>query len=288
VSGDAAQGKLMALPVAAARGAAAPRAAHPDTLSVLGVPVSDLSMDDAIAYLEQILGRQPRSTPHAVFFVNAHTLNLACEDPSFREVLRSAHRVFGDGTGVRWAVRGLHGHRLQANVNGTDVVPLLFSRLAGRGLSYFLLGNTPERIERAAAHARQAFPGWRQAGFHHGYLGEPGSAAHAEAVAKINASGADMLLVGMGNPKQEQWIARHLPQLEVPLCMGTGGLFDYWVGDLVRAPRWVRRVGFEWLHLVIRQPHKSRRYFLGNPLFLSRVARSRWQGADRAEPRATR
>lgn len=288
MSSDTAHGDLMTLPNPPARRPTAPRAAHPDTLSVLGVPVSDLSMDDAIAYLEQILVRQPRSAPHAVFFVNAHTLNLACEDPSFREVLRGAHRIFGDGTGVRWAVRGLHGHRLQDNVNGTDVVPLLFSRLAGRGLSYFLLGNTAERIERAAAHARQAFPGWRQAGVHHGYLGEPGSAAHAEAVAKINASGADMLLVGMGNPKQEQWIARHLPQLEVPLCMGTGGLFDYWVGDLVRAPRWVRRVGFEWLHLVIRQPHKSKRYFLGNPLFLARVARSRWQGADRAEPGATR
>jgi N-acetylglucosaminyldiphosphoundecaprenol N-acetyl-beta-D-mannosaminyltransferase len=287
VSGDTAHGDLMALPTPPAHRPAVPRAVHPDTLSVLGVPVSDLSMDDAIAYLERILVNQPRSAPHAVFFVNAHTLNLACEDPPFREVLRSAHRVFGDGTGVRWAVRGLHGHRLKDNVNGTDVVPLLFSRLGGRGLSYFLLGNTAERIERAAAHARQAFPGWRQAGFHHGYLGETGSPAHAEAVAKINASGADMLLVGMGNPKQEQWIARHLPQLAVPLCMGTGGLFDYWVGDLVRAPAWVRRVGFEWLHLVIHQPHKSRRYFLGNPLFLARVARSRWQGTDGAEPGAT-
>jgi N-acetylglucosaminyldiphosphoundecaprenol N-acetyl-beta-D-mannosaminyltransferase len=287
VSGDTAHGDLMALPTPPARRPVVPRPVHPDTLSVLGVPVSDLSMDDAIAYLERILVNQPRSAPHAVFFVNAHTLNLACEDPSFREVLCSAHRVFGDGTGVRWAVRWLHGHRLKDNVNGTDVVPLLFSRLGGRGLSYFLLGNTAERIERAAAHARQAFPGWRQAGFHHGYLGETGSPAHAEAVAKINASGADMLLVGMGNPKQEQWIARHLPQLAVPLCMGTGGLFDYWVGDLVRAPAWVRRVGFEWLHLVIHQPHKSRRYFLGNPLFLARVARSRWQGTDGAEPGAT-
>jgi N-acetylglucosaminyldiphosphoundecaprenol N-acetyl-beta-D-mannosaminyltransferase len=281
MTSDTAQRDAMDVSGASGRRSAPPRAAHPDTLPVLGVPVSDLSMDDAIAYLEQILMRRPRSTSHAVFFVNAHTLNLACEDPSFREVLRGAHRVFGDGTGVRWAVRGLHGHQLKDNVNGTDVVPLLFSRLAGRDLSYFLLGNTPERIEIAAAHARQAFPGWRQAGCHHGYLGEPGSPAHAEAVARINASGADMLLVGMGNPTQEQWIARHLPQLEVPLCMGIGGLFDYWVGDLVRAPSWVRRVGHEWLHLVIRQPHKSKRYVLGNPLFLARIARSRWQGTDR-------
>jgi hypothetical protein len=100
------------------------------------------------------------------------------------------------------------------------------------------------------------------AGCHHGFLWDQGPEASAEVVRQINASGADMLLVGMGNPKQEQWIARHLHQLEVPLCMGTGGLFDYWVGDLVRAPAWVRAIGYEWLHLLIRQPHKARRYLL--------------------------
>jgi N-acetylglucosaminyldiphosphoundecaprenol N-acetyl-beta-D-mannosaminyltransferase len=259
-----------------------PRAAHTDTLSVLGVPVSDLSMEQALDYFEHILTQRPRARAHAVFYVNAHTLNLACDDARFREVLRGADRVFGDGTGVRWAVRGLHGHALRDNVNGTDVVPRLFARLAGRGLSYYLLGNTPERIERAAAQARVQFPGWAQAGSHHGYVGGLDAQAQADLVRRINASGADLLLVGMGNPRQEQWIAQQLPQLTVPLCMGTGGLFDYWVGDLVRAPAWVRRAGHEWLHLLLRQPHKARRYLLGNPKFLARIARSRWLGSDRA------
>lgn len=259
-----------------------PRAAHADTLPVLGVPVSDLTIDQALEYFEQILLQRPRARAHAVFFVNAHTLNVACEEPGFREVLCGADRVFGDGTGVRWAVRSLHGHALRDNVNGTDVVPLLFERLAGRGLSYFLLGNTAERIERAASKARTAFPGWSLAGFHHGYLDGLDREAQEAVVQRVNASGADLLLVGMGNPKQEQWIARHLPQLTVPLCMGTGGLFDYWVGDLVRAPAWVRRLGYEWLHLLLRQPRKARRYLIGNPKFLARVVRSRWLGDDRA------
>jgi len=248
---------------------------------VLGVPVCDLAMDEAVNRLARLL--HSRGKAHAVFFVNAHTLNLACDEPGLRDVLCSADSVFGDGTGVRWAARILHGRTLLDNVNGTDVVPLLFSRLAGQGLSYFLLGNTPERIERAAAHARAAFPGWRQAGYHHGYLGDGDPAAVIE---RINASGANMLLVGMGNPKQEQWIARHLAQLRVPLCMGTGGLFDYWGGDLIRAPAWVRRLGCEWLHLLLKQPHKARRYLLGNPLFLLRVLRSRRLGLDAsvAEP----
>lgn len=281
MSTDTAQGELAdTMPAVPANGA---RAANADSLSVLRVPVTDVTMDQAVDWFEQVLLRQPRAPAHAVYFVNAHTLNVASDDPAYLAVLRGADRVFGDGTGVRWAARLLHGRRLRDNVNGTDVVPLLFKRLAGRGLSYYLLGNTPERIERAAAHAQAAFPGWRLAGCHHGFLSDKGAQANAEVVQRINASGADMLLVGMGNPKQEQWIAQHLPQLTVPLCMGTGGLFDYWVGDLVRAPAWVRRIGYEWLHLLIRQPHKARRYLLGNPLFLARVLRNRMLGTDRAE-----
>lgn len=246
-----------------------------DTVSILGVPVRDMAMDNALELLEQLL--LDARAAKAVFFVNAHTLNQSFDVPGYRAVLRSADHVFGDGTGVRWAARLLHGRTLRANVNGTDVVPLLFSRLAGCGLSYFLLGNSHDRIERAAAYARRTFPGWTQVGAHHGFLDGGDDAGLIE---KINLSGASLLLVGMGNPKQEQWIARHLPQLRVPLCMGTGGLFDYWVGDLVRAPAWVRRIGCEWLHLLIRQPHKIRRYLLGNPKFLLRTVRSRMLGLD--------
>lgn len=254
--------QLAALPARPSRSA--------DTLSVLGVPVADVTMSEALGTLEQMLQQQDKA--RAVFFVNTHTLNLASDDPGFRDVLRGADRVYGDGTGVRWAVRLLHRRALRDNINGTDIVPLLFSQTSGRGLRYFLLGNMPGRIERAVAYARGAFPGWTLAGYHHGYLTD---GDHDEVVKQINASGADMLLVGMGNPKQEQWIARHLPQLRVPLCMGTGGLFDYWVGDLVRAPVWVRRIGYEWLHLLIKQPHKAGRYLVGNPKFLLRALRNR-------------
>ncbi len=256
---------------------APPSAPESDTLSVLGVPVTDVTMDQALALLQSMLHSHPPSA-HGVYFVNAHTLNNACDAPAYRNVLRSAARVFGDGTGVRWAVRWVHGVKLKDNVNGTDLVPLMFSRWANRGLRYYLLGNTPQRIAQAAAHAQRAFPGWTLAGYHHGYLGPDD---HAAVVEQINASGAHLLLVGMGNPKQEQWIHDQLPRLKVPLCLATGGLFDYWVGDLKRAAPWVRRLGFEWLHLLIRQPKKAGRYLIGNPKFLLRVGRSWLFGLDR-------
>ena len=240
-------------------------------LDVLGVPVIDASMERALARMEEILRSTDRRA-RSVYFVNAHTLNVAWEDPAYRDVLRNADHVFGDGTGVRWAVRMLHGRTVRDNVNGTDMIPLLFATRAHRGYRYYLLGNTEERIERAAAYARRTFSGWTLAGHHHGYLDDVDQRA---VVSGINRSGADMLLVAMGNPKQELWIDRFKPQLQVPLCIGVGGLLDYWSGDLDRAPLWMRRVGYEWVHLLVRQPSKARRYLVGNPQFLMRVAKAR-------------
>ena len=97
-------------------------------------------------------------------------------------------------------------------------------------------------------------------------------------IRQINQAQPDVLLVGMGNPLQERWIHRHRHQLDVPLCIGVGGLFHYWAGDLQRAPIWLRRWGAEWLGILLQQPHKARRYLLGNPLFLYRILRNRFGG----------
>jgi N-acetylglucosaminyldiphosphoundecaprenol N-acetyl-beta-D-mannosaminyltransferase len=231
-------------------------------------------MGDALAHVGAWLD-DPTRRAHAVYFVNASTLNLACSDPAYREILRGADVVYGDGTGVRWAARALHGVRLSDNVNGTDFVPRFFDAFAGRGHRYFLLGGTDEMNERAAAFARERFSGWELAGRHHGYLDE---ASDHQLVERLNDLAPHVLLVGMGNPAQERWIASHRDRLRVPVCLAIGGLFAYWSGDLDRAPAWLRRIGFEWMHLLVRQPRKSGRYLLGNPLFLARVAARRLRG----------
>lgn len=240
--------------------------------SVLGVEVTDLTMDEAVAELERIIVEEGDRT-HSLYFVNAHTLNVATEDADYRNVLGRADLVFGDGTGVRWATRFLHGERLQDNVNGTDLTPKFFADTAGKGYRYFLLGTREDSIPRSAAYARETFSGWEQVGAHHGYVQD--AEASAKVIEEINASKPHMLLVGMGNPLQERWIDRHINELKVPLCVAVGGLFDYWSGELTRAPRWVRGVGYEWLHLLVRQPHKARRYLVGNPQFLWRLAKAK-------------
>jgi N-acetylglucosaminyldiphosphoundecaprenol N-acetyl-beta-D-mannosaminyltransferase len=228
-------------------------------------------MDDALARVEEWMRASGERT-RAVYFVNAHTLNLACDDPSYRDVLRRADTVYGDGSGVRMAVRALHGVTLRDNVNGTDFVPRLFTTRAGRGYRYFLLGGSEAMNTRAAEFGGAAFPGFTCVGRHHGYLDEDASARVVDA---INAAAPHVLLVGMGNPIQERWIDAWRDRLHVPVCLAIGGLFAYWSGDLDRAPAWVRRIGFEWVHLLIRQPRKAGRYLVGNPRFLARVIAAR-------------
>jgi N-acetylglucosaminyldiphosphoundecaprenol N-acetyl-beta-D-mannosaminyltransferase len=242
--------------------------------SLLGVRVHNATRRNAIARLEAIIRRRDGRAA-SVFFVNAHTLNLAAADASYRETLNGGDFVLADGTGVRWAAR-LQGVRVAENMVGTDFVPEMFESTAGRGYSYFMLGADGRTIAAAGDYAAREFPGWRLAGWHHGYLAaEPALSAALKA---INAARPDVLLVGMGNPTQEQWIARWLPRLEVGLCLGIGGLFDYWAGNVSRAPRCLRWLGHEWLWRLLQQPRlKASRYLLGNPLFMTRVLRECWR-----------
>ena len=253
---------------------ATPPSHRPDDrkLSVLGVEITDVTTQRAIGLLEEMI-RQYRGRTRRVFFVNAHTLNLAAADVEYRNVLRAADCVFGDGTGVRWASY-LQGASVRDNLVGTDLVPSLFRETAGRGYSYFLLGSDQQTISRAARYAENEFPGWVQAGRHHGYL--TSAELTARAIRRINRARPDVLLVGMGNPRQERWIHAHQHELDVPVCMAVGGLFGYWAGDVQRAPVWLRRGGAEWLGILLQQPHKARRYLLGNPLFLMRILCEAW------------
>ena len=247
---------------------------HDDRVfSALGVRITDVTRRRATELLEAIVCRDDGRT-RCVYYVNTHTLNLAAADPQYRDVLNAADYVFGDGTGVRWAAR-LQGIRVCENLCGTDLTPQLLRATAGRGYRYFLLGGTEETIRDAARFAEQTFTGWTRAGMHHGYLAD--NDLHARVVRQINDSRPHLLLVGMGNPLQEQWIHRHRHELQVPLCMAVGGLFGYWTGSLQRTPAWLRRYGAEWLGILLQQPHKARRYLLGNPSFLARILRQWWK-----------
>jgi N-acetylglucosaminyldiphosphoundecaprenol N-acetyl-beta-D-mannosaminyltransferase len=255
-----------------------PPAPHFDrTLRILGVPIHDVTKDLARDWvLHQILHRQ-KAESAAAYFVNAHTLNLVAADPGYRDLLARGDAIFGDGTGVRWAAK-FQGIRVRDNLVGTDFVPHLFTTSPPDRFSYFMLGATQETVYSAAEYARREFATWRLAGVHHGYVKE--DSASRAAIAQINASGADVLLVGMGNPIQERWIDRWKREIKAPVCLGIGGLFDYWAGNVERAPQWVRKIGYEWAWRLYQEPRaKAKRYLIGNPLFLYHITRERLLGS---------
>lgn len=240
------------------------------------VPLLDLHLTDATypeaARLLDALVRR-RDQARMVHFVNAHTFNQASRDGRYRRALARSEHLFGDGTGVRWAVRSLCGVRLRANLNGTDLVPYFLRERARSGRRVFLLGTRDEVLRRAVATVERTFPGWEICGFHHGFFD---ASEDLRVVRQINGTAPDLLLVAMGNPRQELWVDRNLPRLEVPLSMGVGALFDYWAGVERRAPAWMRGAGIEWLYRMLFQRGKLTRYLFGNPEFLWTVARAKW------------
>lgn len=240
---------------------------------VMGVSFVDQSFGATITQLSEAL-KGP--APQSVFFANAATLNLAYDDAAYRATLNSASFTFADGTGIRWAAR-LRGLKLQANLNGTDIVPELIR--TNPGVRVYLLGGTKDLIAQAAATFSTLFPDAELVGWQDGYFDHHNS---RPVVDRINASKPDLLLVGFGNPLQEQWIAANRPHLRVPLSAGVGGLFSYWAGTLDRAPQIYRGLGMEWLHILMRQPSKWKRYLLGNPRFMLRMLL--WRQADMARP----
>jgi N-acetylglucosaminyldiphosphoundecaprenol N-acetyl-beta-D-mannosaminyltransferase len=207
----------------------------------------------------------PGSGPTLVYFVNTHTARLAAATPSYRAVLERAHLLLIDGIGIRIAC-WLRGRHPRANLVGTDLVPaLLRARAGGR---CFLFGGTRTVNAAAARHVERNFPGWTIVGHRHGF---DGAVSAADTLAAINASGCELLLVGLGNPLQEEWLDRNASQLGPVLCLGVGGLFDHWAGDLKRARGWIRTLGLEWVQLCLQRPRRVGRYAADIPVFLGRA-----------------
>lgn len=245
-------------------------------LAVVGVPVDPATFESMLARIETWIGQRDRV--HQICTVSPEFVMIAQDNPEFMQVLRQADLCVADGVGLLLAAR-LLGQRLPERVTGSDGVPLIARRAAERGWKLFLLGAAPGVAERAAARLRADNPGLVIAGT---YAGSPDPAEEEEIIARVNASGADVLFVAYGAPQQDLWIARNRDRLAVAVAMGVGGTFDFIAGVVPRAPRWLRRIGFEWLYRLYRQPWRWRR-MLRLPRFMWAVLTRREQPLPRAE-----
>jgi N-acetylglucosaminyldiphosphoundecaprenol N-acetyl-beta-D-mannosaminyltransferase len=211
--------------------------------------------------------------------VNAHAMNLAWERPPFRAALNRADLVFVDGFGILLAARWL-GLDIGERLTLADWMPDFLHQCAEKRRSVFWLGDTDEVGAAFEEWVRRHFPGVRWAGRHHGFFDRHGPQSDA-VCAQITASGAEVLLVGMSMPIQEEWLDRYRGSLPgVHLAIACGGYARIATGIIPRGPRWMTDHGLEWLYRFFQQPRYTwKRYWLGNPLFLARALAWRHCGA---------
>lgn len=218
-------------------------------IDILNIQINHVTLHEARNILQSCLkSKEARS----VFTPNAEICMMALKNPQLMRILNHGFLVVPDGQGVVLASRILK-QPLRERVAGCDLVTALLE--SGYPLSVYLLGGKPGVAERAAQNIGKAYPHVRVAGFHHGYFEERETPGILE---KINASESDLLLVGLGAPRQEYWISRNLTDLEVSVAMGVGGTLDILAGETVRAPDFFLRNGLEWFYRLIKQP---RRFF---------------------------
>lgn len=231
-----------------------------DTRTIGPVVVTGGTADDAVAMILAALStRQP-----AMFaFCNAHSVNVARSNHAFVAALRRM-TVFNDGIGLEIASRMVYGRGFLANLNGTDLTPQLLKSLP-HATRVFLLGSPLGIAEQAGHVIANRYPNVKVVGTQHGFLTAQDTTALAD---RIRDSGADLILVGMGQPLQELWAAEWSDQIGAVTCC-IGAFLDFTAGVVTRAPDWAQRYGMEWAYRLGQEPRRLlRRYVLGNPSFL--------------------
>jgi exopolysaccharide biosynthesis WecB/TagA/CpsF family protein len=245
-------------------------------LRVLGVPIHALTF---AAFLDQIAAWIAEGQPRQVCTVNPEYIMLAQRDVLLYLILSRADLCVADGVGVLWAARRL-GRALPERVTGSDGVLKIAERAARDGWRLFLLGAAPGVAARTAQMLQDRYPGLQIAGVH---AGTPSAQDEDEIATLIAASRADVLFVAFGQGKQDHWIARNLPRLNVNVAIGVGGSFDFIAGVRQRAPIWMQQAGLEWLFRLIQQPSRWRR-MLRLPQFVIEVLRRGQRGPWAFDP----
>jgi alpha-1,3-mannosyltransferase len=214
------------------------------------------AIDDAVAERSVRLG-----------FVNSFTAYLLARSAAYRADVRD-FLLLNDGVGLDIVSLVRHGRRFPFNLNGTDFMPF-YLRTTRHRFRIYLLGGRPGIAEKAATALQRLSPRHHYVGAHHGYFTE---AQNRDVADDIRAQRADLVIVALGNPRQETWIAENLEETGARLAIGVGALFDFLADAVPRAPLWVRRLRLEWLYRMALEPGRLwKRYVVFTPLLIARA-----------------
>ncbi len=249
-----------------------PRPDLPAPVYVLGVRVDRLTQQQVLAYVERLLQQYQRNKQpcQQVVTVNPEFVMAAQHNTHFHDCINQAALVIPDGIGIVWAARYLRKPTPE-RIAGVDMVVAIARLCATHGYRLYLLGAAPGVAQEAATRLQELASGLQIAGT---YAGSPSPTEEAEIIERISATHADVLCVAYGAPAQDLWIQRNLARLPGALAIGVGGTFDFLSGRQRRAPRFMQRLGLEWLYRLYREPWRWRR-MLALPQFALQVL---WKG----------
>jgi len=244
-------------------------------VDVLGISFDEISIEQAVSRACKIMLGGEKAY---IVTPNPEIVWLCMRNEALRDAVNGAGMVLPDGIGIIIGARILGTPLKSGRTPGVDFAAALFSQMAKSGLSVFLLGAKPGVADLAGGNLAEKYPGIKIAGTADGYFAEDESV-----IESVNAAKPSLLLVCLGAPKQELWMAKNSGRLRVPLCAGLGGALDIFAGKAKRAPVFFQRFGIEWLYRIAREPHRIIRC-LKLPLFVLAVISKRVFGRDRAAP----
>jgi len=245
-------------------------------INICGLGVDNISLDDAISRMEIYI--QERKPVYIVTPNVDHVVKIQ-HDKEFRDSYREASLVLCDGAPLIWASRILRDP-VRERICGSDLFVYLAEIAAKKGYRLYFLGGRPGSAQLAADIFRQKYPAIQIVGVYSPPFGfEKDPRENEKVVSLIKRAQPDILLAGLGTPKQEKWIKRYHQETEVPVSIGIGASFEFAAGIVKRAPLWIRRCGFEWLWRLIIEPHRLwKRYLVDDREFFLLVLRQRLKG----------
>ena len=239
------------------------------TQAVLGVPIDAVNFTAA---QDRVLTWGHARESRYVVLANVHVTVTASRESAFGAVVAAADMATPDGAPIAWML-GKLGKQPQERVSGPDLTWALLGRCEQEALPVYFFGSSRETLGLLAERLVSAFPKLKVAGYEAPPFRPITAAEDAESIERINASGAGLVFVGLGCPKQEHWMLAHRGKVHA-VMLGVGAAFDFHAGTVSRAPDWMRANGLEWLHRLVSEPRRLwKRYLVTNTLFIAGAAR---------------
>jgi N-acetylglucosaminyldiphosphoundecaprenol N-acetyl-beta-D-mannosaminyltransferase len=238
----------------------------PETREVLGIPLALIDYERTLDWIDDAVAVGHRGY---VCVAATHTIMSAADDPALKAAVLGADFTVADGQPLVWALK-LLGHPAEGRVYGPDLMDRACARAARTGQRFYLYGGRHQgAFAQLARQLRLRHPGLQIVGGYVPPFRELTDAEEEAVVDDIRRSGADVVWVGIGVPKQEKWMARMRHRLSAPVLVGVGAAFDFHAGLIPQAPGWMQRLGLEWLFRLAQEPRRLwRRYLRYNPRFV--------------------